>query len=106
VVVEGANGPTTPEGDAILLDKGVFLVPDVLANAGGVTVSYFEWVQDLQQFFWDEGEINKRLDRIMRESFQHVLSVRESHSVDMRLSAYILAVQTVAQASDARSIYP
>jgi glutamate dehydrogenase (NAD(P)+) len=106
IITEGANGPTTPEADAILGDMGVFLVPDILANAGGVTVSYFEWVQDLQQLFWDEGEINRRLDNIMRDSFARVLNVRDAHSVSMRLAASILAVQTVAAASDARSIYP
>lgn len=106
VVTEGANGPTTPEADEILKSKNIFLVPDVLANAGGVTVSYFEWVQDLQHFFWTEEEINERLHRIMRHTFQRVLAAKEVHNVDMRLAAYILAVQTVADASNARSIYP
>jgi glutamate dehydrogenase (NAD(P)+) len=106
VITEGANGPTTPEADEVLRDKGVFLVPDVLANAGGVTVSYFEWVQDLQHFFWSEEEINERLHRIMRHSFQRVLQSKETHDVDMRLAAYILAVKTVSDASLARSIYP
>jgi glutamate dehydrogenase (NAD(P)+) len=106
IVTEAANGPTTPEADDILLDKGVFLVPDILANAGGVTVSYFEWVQDLQQYFWSEDEIDIRLDKIMRNSFNRVMHVKESNGVDMRLAAYILAVQTVSEASNARSIYP
>jgi glutamate dehydrogenase (NAD(P)+) len=106
VITEGANGPTTPEADDILREKNVFLVPDVLANAGGVTVSYFEWVQDLQHFFWTEEEINERLHKIMRHTFQRVVEARETHDVDMRLAAYILGVKTVADASLARSIYP
>jgi glutamate dehydrogenase (NAD(P)+) len=106
IITEGANGPTTLEADEILKSKGVFLIPDVLANAGGVTVSYFEWVQDLQHFFWTEEEINERLHKIMRQTFQRVLAAMQLHTVDMRLAAYILAVQTVADASNARSIYP
>jgi glutamate dehydrogenase (NAD(P)+) len=106
LIVEGANGPTIPEADEILNANGVFLIPDILANAGGVTVSYFEWVQDIQQLFWDESEVYKRLDKIMRDSFNRVLAVKESSGVNMRMAAYIVAVQTVAAASDARSIYP
>lgn len=106
IVTEGANGPTTPEADAILSDRGVFLIPDVLANAGGVTVSYFEWVQDLQQFFWAEQEINHKLGMIMRKSFEKTYQTSQSQGVDMRMGAYMQAVSTVAAATDARSIYP
>lgn len=106
IVTEGANGPTTPEADEILQHNGVFLVPDILANAGGVTVSYFEWVQDIQHFFWSEGEINKLLERIMRDSFAKVLETSQRHGVSMRMAAYIVAVQTVSDATNARSIYP
>jgi len=106
IVTEGANGPTTPEADLILQDRGTFLVPDVLANAGGVTVSYFEWVQDLQQFFWSEREINDKLASIMRKSFEKTYETAQNNTVDMRMGAYIQAVRTVAAATDARSIYP
>jgi glutamate dehydrogenase (NAD(P)+) len=106
LVVEGANGPTTPEADRILKEKGVFLVPDVLANAGGVTVSYFEWVQDLQSFFWTEEEINARLKRIMDESFEAVWAITQERHVDMRTAAYFLAISRVAEAERVRGIYP
>jgi glutamate dehydrogenase (NAD(P)+) len=106
VVCEGANGPTTPEADAILYDKGVFVIPDILANAGGVTVSYFEWVQDLQQFFWDEHDINGRLELIMLRAFDAVLRVSLEKKVNMRTAAYVLAVDKVAQATTIRGIYP
>ncbi len=106
IVVEGANGPTTPEADRILADNGVFVVPDVLANAGGVTVSYFEWVQGLQFFFWSEREINVQLREIMIRSFNDVLRVAEEKKVDMRIAAYILAIDRVARATMIRGIYP
>ena len=106
LVVEGANGPTTPEADEILRQRGVILVPDILANAGGVTVSYFEWVQDLQSFFWSEHEINARLEAIMTRSFKEVLAIREEQKVDMRMAAYLLAVKRVAVATADRGIYP
>ena len=106
LIVEGANGPTTPEADEILRKRGVILVPDILANAGGVTVSYFEWVQDLQSFFWSEHEINARLESIMTRSFKEVLAIREEKKVDMRMAAYLLAVNRVAVATADRGIYP
>ena len=106
VISEGANGPTTPEADAILFDKGIFVIPDVLANAGGVTVSYFEWVQGLQSFFWTEEEVNKNLGKIMVEAFQDVLAISQQKKVDMRIAAYILAIDRVATATLLRGIYP
>ncbi len=106
LVVEGANGPTTPHADHILSDKGVMVVPDVLANAGGVVVSYFEWVQDLQNFFWEENEVNTKLTRIMRHSFGAVESTMRQHKTDMRTAAYIIGVKRVAEATITRGIYP
>ena len=106
IIAEGANGPTTPEADEILYDRGVFVVPDVLANAGGVTVSYFEWVQGLQFFFWQEREINVQLREIMVRSFNDVVRISEEKKVDMRVAAYILAIDRVAQATMIRGIYP
>ncbi len=106
IIAEGANGPTTSAADRILADKGVFIIPDILANAGGVTVSYFEWVQDLQSFFWSEAEVNKRLKDIMIRSFEEVFSTAQSYKTDMRTAAYILAVNRVAEAILVRGIYP
>ena len=106
LVVEGANGPTTPEADEILHKRGIVLVPDILANAGGVTVSYFEWVQDLQSFFWSEHEINARLEAIMKRAFNEVLAIHKEKKVDLRLAAYLLAVRRVADATADRGIYP
>lgn len=106
VIVEGANGPTTPEADAILSDKGVLVVPDILANAGGVIVSYFEWVQDLQNFFWEESEVNTRLDRHMQRSFGHVWATMNEFKTDMRTAAMIIAVKRVAEATTMRGIFP
>ncbi len=106
IVVEGANGPTTPEADRIMYDRGIMVVPDILANAGGVTVSYFEWVQGLQSFLWKESEVNDRLGDIMIRSFNEVLHVAESRQVTMRIGAYILAVDKVVRALEVRGIYP
>lgn len=106
VIVEGANGPTTPEADDILNDRGVFIVPDILANAGGVVVSYFEWVQDLQAFSWDKDEVFRQLQRIMVRSYDSTVSMAEHHNVDMRMAAQITAIQRVADALKTRGIYP
>ena len=106
LIVEGANGPTTPEADHILSDRGVFIVPDILANAGGVVVSYFEWVQDLQNFFWEENEVNNKLTRIMRASFAAVESGMRSHKTDMRTAALIIGVKRVSDATIRRGIFP
>jgi glutamate dehydrogenase (NAD(P)+) len=106
LVVEGANGPTSPEADRILQDRGILLVPDILANAGGVTVSYFEWVQDRQAFFWSEAEINQRLLEVMVNSFAQVYSISQRENVDMRTGAYLLAIGRVAEATSVRGIYP
>ena len=106
MVAEGANGPTTPEADRILREKGVFLIPDILANAGGVTVTYFEWVQGLQSFLWREAEVNARLREILVRSFAEVLAKSQELDVTMRMGAYVLAVAKVAQARGVRGIYP
>ena len=106
LVAEGANGPTTPEADAILYDRGVQVVPDILANAGGVTVSYFEWVQDLQNHFWGEKEIVQNLERVLTTAYGQVAALAAAEDVDMRMAANILAVQRVAAAITARGIYP
>jgi glutamate dehydrogenase (NAD(P)+) len=102
MVVEGANSPTTPAADAILRDKGVFVVPDVLANAGGVVVSYFEWVQNLQHFRWDEGEVNDRLGRIMRKAYGEVSARAREHDLPMRSAAYELGIERVVDAARTR----
>jgi glutamate dehydrogenase (NAD(P)+) len=105
IICEGANGPTTSEADAILVDKKIFVIPDILANAGGVTVSYFEWVQDRQGFFWNEQLVNGRLDEIMVNSFNDVVGYADKHSVNNRLAAYMLAIDRVAYALKTRGIY-
>ena len=106
IVAEGANGPTTPEADQVLYEKGITLIPDILCNAGGVTVSYFEWVQDLQFLFWSKAEIENRLDQIMTYSFARVYATAGAKEVDMRTAAYLLAVDEVVQATKMRGIYP
>ena len=106
MVIEGANGPTTPEADDILQDKGVLVVPDVIANAGGVTVSYFEWVQDFSSFFWSEAEINQRLVRIMTEAFTAVWNTAQQHQVSLRTATFIVACRRILQARDMRGLYP
>jgi glutamate dehydrogenase (NAD(P)+) len=106
LVVEGANGPITPPGDEILHDRGVTILPDILANAGGVIVSYFEWVQGLQEYFWKEAEVNAKLNDIITRSFDETWATAQSRGVDMRTAAYGLAVQRVAEATITRGIYP
>jgi glutamate dehydrogenase (NAD(P)+) len=106
MIVEGANGPTTPEADDILNDKGIFVAPDILANAGGVTVSYFEWVQNLQELIWNEEEISERLIRILKKSFAEILTLSQKEKVDMRTAALMLGVGRVAQATKLLGIYP
>ena len=99
------DGPTTAEADDILADKRVFVIPDILANSGGVTVSYFEWVQDRQGYFWLESEVNDQLDRTMRTSFAEVLRYAETQNVSNRIAAYMLAVDRVAYTLRLRGIY-
>lgn len=105
ILAEGANGPTTPEADAVLREKGVFLIPDILANAGGVVVSYFEWVQDLQNFFWSEDEVNKKLRDILVKAFREVLAMSQKHNVDMRLAALMIGIDRVEKAMLWRGLY-
>jgi len=106
LITEGANAAVAPDADAILHDRGVFLIPDIIANAGGVIVSYFEWVQDLQAFFWEEEEINTKLRHVITRAFYEILHTSVNKRIDMRLAAYALAVQRVANATTVRGIYP
>jgi glutamate dehydrogenase (NAD(P)+) len=105
VVVEGANGPTTAVADDILAEKRIFVVPDILANAGGVTASYFEWVQDRQGYFWKEAVLNEQMETILRDSFDDVVRYSEAHNVNNRIAAYMLAIDRVASTIKQRGIY-
>ncbi len=105
IICEGANGPTTAAADEILADKKVFVIPDILANAGGVTASYFEWVQDRQGYFWKESAVNEQLEFILREAFEDVVHFSETHSVNNRIAAYMLAISRVAHTIKQRGIY-
>ncbi|HUJ29743.1 MAG TPA: Glu/Leu/Phe/Val dehydrogenase [Candidatus Acidoferrum sp.] len=106
IVAEAANGPTTPHADEVLTRKGIMVLPDILANAGGVTVSYFEWAQDLQGFFWSESEVNAKLESVMRRAFHEVHETMRKHRTNMRTGAYVLAVGRVAEATLVRGLFP
>ena len=105
-MAEAANGPTTPDADVIFARNGVFMIPDILCNAGGVTVSYFEWVQDLNRDQWSEAEVNEKLRGIMTKAFGETLSIAKREECDMRTAAYLLAVERVADAMTMRGLYP
>jgi len=106
IIAELANGPTTPASDRVLEDRGVMLIPDILANAGGVTVSYYEWVQDQYSFFWSEKRINQTLEDTMSDAFHKVYQTANRYGTDMRTGAYILAIDRVAEATRVRGIFP
>ena len=105
-IIEGANGPTTPEADDILHDRGIFIVPDILANAGGVIVSYFEWVQDLQAFFWNEDQVYGQLERILKRAYEEAYATSQEHKIDMRTAAQVKAIKRVSDAIVTRGFYP
>jgi glutamate dehydrogenase (NAD(P)+) len=106
MIAEAANGPTTPEADRVLFDKGIMVLPDILANAGGVTVSYFEWAQNIQGYYWAEDEVNQKLERVMKRAFLDVHNTAGNHSVNMRTGAYMLAISRVAEVTRLRGIFP
>jgi glutamate dehydrogenase (NAD(P)+) len=105
IICEGANGPTSADADQILQDKGILVIPDILANAGGVTVSYFEWVQDRGGYFWDEDTVNSRLERVLVESYAQVSGMAARHGVSMRIAAYMVAIERVATVHRLRGMY-
>jgi glutamate dehydrogenase (NAD(P)+) len=106
MIAEAANGPTTPEADRILYEKGVMVLPDILANAGGVTVSYFEWAQNIEGYYWAEDDVNEKLERVMKRAFKDVYETAGTHTVDMRTAAYMLAISRVADVTRLRGIFP
>ncbi len=106
IIVEGANGPTTPEADRVLHDKNVLLIPDILANSGGVIISYFEWVQDLQFYFWKESDVQQRLKEIMQNTFDRVLLLSREKKIDMRTAAWMLGINRISEAQKIRGLYP
>src|SRR5256885_6764687 len=106
MIIEGANGPTTPEADRILHDKGIPVVPDILANAGGVVVSYFEWVQDLQSFFWTESEVVDKLFRILEGAYVQVLALSRKEKIPMRMAALSMGIKRVQEAKRMRGLFP
>jgi glutamate dehydrogenase (NAD(P)+) len=106
LVLEGANGPTLPEADDVFVDRGVLVMPDVICNAGGVTVSYFEWVQDFSSFFWSEDEINVRLDKIMVEALNKIWDTADRHKISLRTATFAVACERILQAREERGLYP
>ena len=106
MVLEGANGPTLPEADDVLRERNVLVVPDVICNAGGVTVSYFEWVQDFSSFFWTEDEINVRLDKIMVDALRHIWDTADQHKITLRTATFAVACERILTAREERGLYP